>query len=81
MRGKSSSFDRALYRRGSQKPRAKAHLKIERYSAGLKSSFPLLKQGASTKSFLHVRPALPVQPGTPMSGNICTPSGVYLIKP
>ena len=25
------------------------HLKIERFSAGLKSSFPLLKQGASTK--------------------------------
>ena len=34
----------------SRNPRAKAHFKIKRFSAGLKSSFPLLKQGAPTKS-------------------------------
>ena len=33
-----------------EKPRAKAHFKSRSFSAGLKSSSPLLKQGASTKS-------------------------------
>ncbi len=36
---------------GDRKARAKAHCEIERFSAGLKSSFPLLKQGAPTKTF------------------------------
>jgi len=36
---------------GLEKSRAKAHpLEMKRFPAGLKSSFPLLKQGAPTKS-------------------------------
>ena len=52
---------------GIGKPRAKAHCEIERFSAGLKSSFPLLKQGAPTRSgrfaasLSHCHAVIPLQ--------------------
>src|ERR1035438_2879553 len=51
-------------------PAAKAHLKIKSISAGLKSSFPLLKQGASTPKVFHkLLRSLPSPPSPRISGD------------
>ena len=41
---------------GVEKPGAEVHFKIDSFSAGLKSSFPLLKQGAPTKTLRWLFP-------------------------
>ncbi len=59
MRGKerfsapaSSNLNMTSFSAGIGKSRAKAHLKINRSPLDFKSSFPLLKQGASTENSL-----------------------------
>jgi hypothetical protein len=61
--GKSWTLSTRFSARDSKTQGLKPIFEIERFSAGLKSSFPLLKQGAPTKSILQTfsaaSPAVP----------------------